>query len=203
MALVAGRLAGTSPPGGAQRLVAKRLFMRSWLKCGPGLLVPVLLASSVVAGCLPRIDGTASCFSFAQVLSLEHTRFFGRMQGRLDLLGRDACLILAGPGEDGERGCLRHLCKVSPDDSRTLPSSGALLRGRSQIFRAAPPGVDRPPVVMISMASRAGFRGSAIPTACLYSMAFFPVDLGDGSTLGREASWCAKDCFLAGSFHCV
>jgi hypothetical protein len=60
MALVAGRLAGTSPPGGAQRLVAKRLFMRSWLKGGPGLLVPVLLASSVVAGCPPRIDGTAS-----------------------------------------------------------------------------------------------------------------------------------------------
>ena len=142
-------------------------------------------------------------FSFAQVLSLEHTRFFGRMQGRVGLLGRDAWFNLAGPGEDGERGCLRHLCKVSPDDSRTLPSSGALLRGRSQIFRAAPPGVDRPPVVMISMASRAGFPGSAIPTACLYSMAFFPVYLGDGSTLGSEASWCAKDCFLAGSVHCL
>jgi hypothetical protein len=141
--------------------------------------------------------------SFAQVLSLEHTRFIGRMQGRLDLPGTDAWSNLAGPGEDGERGGLRHLCKVSPDDSRTLLSSGALLRGWSHIFRAASPGVDRPPVVMISMASRAGFRGSAIPTACLYSMAFLPVDLGDGSTLGSEASWCAKDCFLAGSVPCV
>jgi hypothetical protein len=147
---------------------------------------------------LPRIVS-----SFAQVLSLEHKRFLGRMQGRMDLPGGDACFKLACPGEDGERGSLRHLWKVVPDASRAF----GVLRGAPVSIQSNRPGCFSAGGSFADADHVYGLAGRGLRACHPHCVPVRDGTVagrrGAGSTFGSEASWCAVDCLLAGSVHCL